>query len=236
MVAELRQPSVMQLLANSGFDFAIIDNEHGPFSIETIADLTRGARYCGLTPIVRVPDHSYACIAQSLDSGAQGLMFPRITDAAQVRQLVDMTLFPPRGRRGNALSRGYTSFLGGDVSKVMAAQNAETFIVIQIETAEAVANIDEIVAVAGVDCVLIGPNDLSIALGSAGEQDSEVMRQAISRVIESCKKSGVVPGLHCNNAAMLQKWKQAGMRLLSYNSEAGLLVEGGLAINRTIKK
>ena len=85
MVAEIRQPSVMQLLKNAGFDVAIIDNEHGPFNIETIADLSRTARYVGLTPIVRVPDLAYPYIAQALDAGAQGIMLPRVYTADQVR-------------------------------------------------------------------------------------------------------------------------------------------------------
>ena len=108
MVVEIRQPAVMQLLANAGFDFVIIDNEHGPFNIETIAELSRAAIYAGLTPIVRIPDLAYPYVAQPLDSGAQGIMQPRVYDAAQVRQAVEMMKYPPLGRRGSALSRGYT--------------------------------------------------------------------------------------------------------------------------------
>ena len=87
MVVEIRQASIMQLLANAGFDFVIVDNEHGPFSIESIADLCRSARQVGLTPIVRVPDWTYPDLAQPLDAGAQGVMIPRITNAQQVREI-----------------------------------------------------------------------------------------------------------------------------------------------------
>ncbi len=90
MLAEIRQPAVIQLLANAGFDFVIIDNEHGPFNIETIADLSRTAKYLGLTPLVRVPDLAYPHIAQSLDVGAQGIMLPRVYNAQQVREAVQI--------------------------------------------------------------------------------------------------------------------------------------------------
>jgi 2-keto-3-deoxy-L-rhamnonate aldolase RhmA len=90
MVAELRQPSVAQLLANAGLDFFIIDNEHGPYNIETIADLSRTALYAGITPIVRIPELAYPYIAQSLDAGAQGIMQPRIYDVTEVKQAVEM--------------------------------------------------------------------------------------------------------------------------------------------------
>lgn len=85
MVVEIRQPAVMQLLANAGFDFVIIDNEHGAFNLETIADLSRTAIYVGLTPLVRIPDLTYPYVAQTLDAGAQGIMAPRITEPEQVR-------------------------------------------------------------------------------------------------------------------------------------------------------
>ena len=98
MVAEIRQAAIMQLLANAGFDFCIIDNEHGPFNIETIADLSRAARYYGVTPIVRVPDLAYPYLAQSLDVGAQAVMLPRVTNVEQVRQAAQIIKYPPVGR------------------------------------------------------------------------------------------------------------------------------------------
>src|SRR5687768_17718625 len=79
MLVEVRQPSIMTLLANAGFDFVLIDNEHGPFSVETIADLSRAARTAGVTPVVRIPELTYAQVTQALDGGAQGIMLPRVT-------------------------------------------------------------------------------------------------------------------------------------------------------------
>jgi 2-dehydro-3-deoxyglucarate aldolase/4-hydroxy-2-oxoheptanedioate aldolase len=236
MLAEIRQPSVMQLLVNAGFDFVIIDNEHGPFNIETIADLCRMAKYVGLTPIVRIPDLTYAHIAQSLDSGAQGIMVPRITTAQQVREIVEMMKLPPLGARGSALSRGYTNFKSGLVAEVMEAVNEETLLIVQIETREALEDIEEIITVPGVDAALIGPNDLSIALGVAGQLDSPEMQEALHRTIAACEEQNVAPGLHMNSLELAVRWAKNGMRLLSSSSEMGLMVKGGLEVTLAINK
>ena len=117
MLTEIRQPAVMQLLANAGFDFVIIDNEHGPFNIETIADLSRTAKYVGLTPVVRVPDLAYPYLAQALDSGAQGIMLPRVTNVEQIREAVQIMKYPPQGRRGGRRKSGAYRFSIGPNSR-----------------------------------------------------------------------------------------------------------------------
>lgn len=235
MVVEFRQPAVMQLLANAGYDFAIIDNEHGAFNIETIADLSRTAKYVGLTPFVRVPELAYAPIAQSLDGGAQGIMVPRIVAVEQVQTAVEIMKYPPLGKRGNALSRGYTNFLSGSPAEAMAEVNRETMLIIQIETKEALAQIDEIAAVPGVDFALIGPNDLSISLGVPGQMESPVLHEAIETVIAACLRHGVYPALHINNLKLATYWVKKGMRAISTYSEINLLMDRGLEITSTLR-
>lgn len=234
MIAELRQPAVVQLLANAGFDFVIIDNEHGAFTIETIADLARMAVYVGVTPIVRIPDLAYPYLAQSLDAGAQGIMAPRISTAAQVREVVQMMKYPPLGMRGSALSRGYTRFKGGPVVETMAVANEETLLIVQVETRGAVDHIEEIVTTPGVDITLIGPNDLSIALGVPGQQDHPDMQAAIQKMIDACQRHGVYPAIHINDLKLAVYWTKQGMRLVSSSAEIGLLVKGGLEVTKTI--
>jgi 2-keto-3-deoxy-L-rhamnonate aldolase RhmA len=236
MVAEIRQPAVMQLLLNAGFDFAIIDNEHGPYSIETIADLSRSARHIGLTPLVRVPDLAYPYLAQSLDAGAQGVMVPRIFNAEQVRRAVQIIKYPAVGMRGAALSRGFTDFKAGPLVEAMAAANEQTLLIIQIETQEAVDNIEEIVSTPGVDVTLVGPTDLSIALGVPGQMDSPKLHAAIEKMIEACQRHQVYPALHINDLQWAAYWAKKGMRLLSSNSETGLLVKGGLEVTSKIRE
>ena len=234
MLSEIRQPAVIQLLVNAGFDFVIIDNEHGPFNIETIADLSRTARYLGLTPVVRIPDLAYPYIAQSLDAGAQGIMVPRITHPDQVREAVQIMKYPPLGRRGAAGSRGHTNFQAGAVAEMLTSANEESLLIAQVETKEAVEAIDEIVTIEGVDVALVGPGDLSISLGVPGQMDAPVMQEAIAATIAACQKHGVAPALHINDVGLASYWAKQGMQILSANSEAGLLVQAGLQLTSAL--
>jgi 2-dehydro-3-deoxyglucarate aldolase/4-hydroxy-2-oxoheptanedioate aldolase len=236
MISEFRQPAVVQLLANAGFDFVIIDNEHGPFNIETIADLSRAARYVGLTPIVRVPDLAYPYLAQSLDAGAQGIMLPRVFRIEQVRQAAQIVRYPPAGMRGCAFNRGHTDFKAGPLAETMAKLNEETMLIIQVETREAVESIEEIVATPGVDVALIGPTDLSIALGVPGQMDAPQLHAAIEKMIAACQRHDVFPALHINDLTWAAHWAKRGMRLLSSGSEAGFLVRGGQAVTSAIRE
>jgi 2-keto-3-deoxy-L-rhamnonate aldolase RhmA len=151
-----------------------------------------------------------------------------------VKKCVGMTLYPPLGIRGNALSRGHTTFQGGvDLASAMAAHNNETFIIIQAETKEAIAQIDEICAVPGVDCILVGPNDLSISLGVAGQYDHPKMVESIERVLASCAKHKVTPAIHINDMKLMKKWTDKGMKLLSTMSDIEMFIQGAAtAVNQ----
>ena len=235
MLVEIRQPGIMTLLANAGFDFVLIDNEHGPFSVETIADLSRAARDAGVTPIVRIPELSYAHVAQSLDGGAQGIMLPRVIERAQVEECVRYMKYAPEGKRGAVLGRGHLAFKAGPLAETLAAMNRETFLVVQIETAEAVERLEEILAVPGVDAALIGPTDLSFALGVPGRMEDPKLVAAIEKTLAACLARKVIPAIHTNDAGMTAKWAGRGMRLVSINSEAGLLVAGASQAIKTIR-
>lgn len=235
MVCEIRQPVVAQLLANAGFDFFIIDNEHGSFTNESIADLSRAGLYAGITPLVRIPDLTYPHIAQSLDGGAQGIMLPRVYGPEQVHAALDMMKFPPLGKRGNALSRGYTFFKSGSPAEAMAKANEESLLIVQVETREAIENIEQIVSIPGVDVALVGPNDLAIALGVTGQLDLPVLHEAIDTMRLACENHGVAAAIHMNPLDKATYWADRGMRVISTNAETGLLVQAGASVAAAIR-
>lgn len=235
MLADIRQPSIMQVLVNAGFDFVIIDNEHGAFGIESIADLSRMARILGLTPVVRVPDLAYPYVAQSLDAGAQGIMLPRVTHPSQVHQVLEMMKYPPVGRRGLAMSRGQSDFRAGPLAENMAHANANSLLMVQVETAEALQHLDEIVSIQGVDVLFIGPTDLSISLGVPGQPEAPELIEAIERVLERCKAHGIATAIQANDLAYAQRWVKQGMEIISYGSEVGLLAAAAAAGIQSIR-
>jgi 2-keto-3-deoxy-L-rhamnonate aldolase RhmA len=234
MVAEFRQPAVMQLLANAGFDFVIIDGEHGPFGPETVADLARAAVACGVTPIVRVPAAEYVPIAQALDAGAQGVMVPRILGLEDAADAAAIATYPPQGRRGSAMGRGHTVFRGGDVSTLMAAMNAERLVLIQIETVSSLEACEQIAQLDGVDVLFVGPNDLSIALGVPGQLTHPLVEGAIERVAAACKAAGIWSAVQMNTVEGAARWAPH-VDLVSHSAEIGMLQAAGTAAVTAIR-
>lgn len=236
MLLEFRQPGVMPLLANAGFDFVIIDNEHGVFNIETIVDLTRTGRHVGLTPIVRITDVTYAEVAHTLDAGAQGIMIPRIVDAQQVRDAVQFMKYPPQGIRGNATGLASTDYKSEPVVDIMPRFNDETMLIVQIEHVSAIENLEEIVTIPGVDVALIGPNDLAISMGITGQMESPLLHAAIEKTIEVCEAHGVYPAIHFADPELATYWARKGMRLISSSADITMLVQAGLEVSSAIRR
>ena len=235
MVGELRQPSVMQLLANAGYDAVIVDGEHGAFSNETIGDLCRAASLVGVTPIVRVPGLAYEPIAQALDGGAQAVMVPRVTGAADAARAVAFAKYPPVGERGCAFGRGQTRFRSGPIAETMAAANRESLVVVQIETREALAEIDEITALPGVEIAFVGPTDLSIALGIAGQLDHPDLVHAIERVASSCRNAGIWSALYLGELELAQRYAST-IDLICHSNEVTLLANAATEAVQAIRK
>jgi len=235
-LVEFHQPAVIQLMVNSGFETIVIDSEHGPYTIERIAVLARSARLQGITPLLRVCDYTYPHIAQPLDAGVQGLIIPRISTPEEVQQVVSYSKYAPDGVRGSALVRGYTDFKGGDIEQTANQANKESMLIFQIETAGAISNLDKILSVKGVDAALIGPNDLSIALGIPGQFTHPTFEKTMRNIIDACRRHKVIPALHANSLDFAKKWQSEGIRLLTFASEVNFMITAAQATAQALKQ
>ncbi len=223
--AQLRSQDVVRILAAAGFHWAFIDTEHGGFGIETIQDLCRISSYAGLCPIVRVADLQYSLIARALDCGAQGVIFPRVEDAVLLERAISWTKFPPAGVRGFGLTPLHVDHEPVTIPQIAEHMNANTMVVLQIETQKAVDMRDELLAVPGIDAVMVGPVDLSISLGVAGDFMHPKMVDAMEKIRDSCRRRNIAPGTQTRNLALAKFWKERGMLFLGCSSETGMLYE-----------
>jgi 2-keto-3-deoxy-L-rhamnonate aldolase RhmA len=235
MVTDTRTPAIAAVLANAGFDFFILDTEHGSFSMETVADLMLMARLAGITPVVRVPDDGYPWIARTLDAGALGIMVPRVRTLDQVQRAARAVKYPPLGERGMSGGRGNTGYRSMKMVDYAARANEETFLILQIETREAIEGIDAMLAVPGVDAALMGPNDLSMALGVPADGEHAHVTAAIQKVVDSAKRHNLPSGTHVRDMQNLKSWRDRGMRLLMYNSDFGFIAQAGAAAVAELK-
>lgn len=222
---QLKSVEVPRILAAAGFKWTFIDAEHGNFDFETIQDVCRASVVSGLCPIVRVADLQYSLIARSLDCGAQGVLFPRVESAELLAKAISWTKFPPLGVRGFGLGPPQADYENVSLKQMVDHLNEQTMVVIQIETRKAVEMREELLAVAGVDVVMVGPADLSISLGVPGDFTHPSMVQAIESVRDTCVKRGIAPGIHTRSPDLAKFWRDRGMKFLGCENEVAMLLE-----------
>lgn len=235
MLRLLQSPQAIPLAAAAGWDYVILDTEHNACNPETLASMAVAARYEEIAFLVRVPDTLYHLMAQTLDLGAEGLILPRVDTSAQVEEILKSTRYFPLGRRGASISGVATLYRQYPAAEYLEWANRETLLVIQVESQEAVERIDELVGQDGIDAVMIGPFDLSQSLGIPGQMDHPRMAEAYQRVIEGCRRHGVAPGIHLTRLEEVAQWVEKGMRLVTYQYDAGLFRQASADALRQLK-
>jgi 2-keto-3-deoxy-L-rhamnonate aldolase RhmA len=224
-ISEVRSPNVAHLLAQAGFDFFVLDNEHGSYSAETVSDMIAGARGSGIDVVVRICEIRREAILKPLDAGAAGLLVPQVNTPEQAAEVVRHAKYPPQGQRGAALRRPHSRYGRVDAAAYLEQANAETFIAVQAESREAIEKVDAIAAVEGVDCVFAGPFDLSVDLGIPGQIDHPDEVAAIDAMVAACQRHGKAAGTLMFEAAALRPWMAKGMRFVAYSSDVTLLAD-----------
>jgi len=236
MIQDVRSPSIGQIMALAGCDFLFFDMEHGPYNLETIADMVRVTRLTGVTPLVRVPDAEYHLMSRVLDLGAQGLMIPRVASKAQVEYILDCTMFPPRGQRGCSVNKGQNDFQSQDPAEFAEQANQENLIILQIELQQAMEQIEELLSVPGVGAALIGPNDLAMSMGIRGSSQLDFLEKPIQHILDACLARHIPCGIHIAELEWLAEWQQRGMQLLCYSTDINFLRSGAASGIRYLKE
>ena len=223
MIVQVREPAIVQLFAEFGLDYMFIDMEHGPYSIETAADLILVARLAGITPMVRVGDTQYPLYSRILDAGAMGIMTPRVETVEQVKKIIQYTKYPPLGGRGFSRLASHVNFSDINVAEYVPYANENILNIIQIENKLAVENIEDLIQVPGVDGVIVGMDDLSLSLGVPGDTRHPLAVQMLERIVQACQKQGMPWGLHIPDTVRLETWIARGMQLVTYSSDIWML-------------
>jgi 2-keto-3-deoxy-L-rhamnonate aldolase RhmA len=225
MIHEVRNPELAYLLAAAGMDFLLVDTEHASPDTETIQNLTRAAKSAGMVPLARVTDNEYFLIARTLDMGVMGVMVPRVDTRQEAERAVAAVKYPPEGRRGFGMRPVITDYESTSVPEAMAWSNENTLVILQVESEAAVANLEQITRVPGVDVSLVGLNDLSISLGVPGDFKHPRIEEALRRVFEVCPQNGVSPAVHVSDIESAKRYRARGMRFIMLASESRLLMK-----------
>ncbi len=225
--AELGGSIAAEVIALSGFDFVIVDGEHGPFNPMEVRDYISAIDRAGATPFVRVADITRTDVMKMLDVGARGLIIPYVKNMEQIHQMVSYAKFTPVGDRGfcpNTFSGWGTCAFANTMEGYMKYANENTLLIPQCETKEALNIIEEIVAVDGIDGIFIGPADLSISMGIPGQYDNPDFKAAINRIFSACKKAGKICIVFVPDIASARQRLQQGFDGISYNLDIAILM------------
>ena len=235
MVATFASPDIGKILKGCGFDFFIIDCEHGSFTTREVANIIAVARGAQIPALVRIPEMRREHALKFMEMGASGLLLPNTETAEQARMLVDCAKYAPLGHRGVSLSRPHTDFARVSGAEYMPRANDETLLMCQIESRRGVENIEAILAVEGIDVGFIGPNDMTQDYGILGQIEHPDIVAAFERVIAAARANGKWSGVHFGSAAPLAPWLSRGMQINMCGSDNGLLALGAAAMRRQLE-
>lgn len=226
----LADPYTAELCATTGFDWLLIDGEHGPNDLRSMLGALQAVAPYPVHPVVRIPHGDAALIKQVLEIGATTLLVPMVEDAQQARALVQAMRYPPQGLRGVGSGLARSSRWGADEQYLQTA-NDRLCLLVQVETASALACIDEIAAVEGVDGVFIGPSDLSASMGYLGQPGHPEVRVAIEQAFSRILAAGKAPGILAVDEALARRYIGLGARFAAVGVEATLLAQAARALS-----
>ncbi len=214
-ILNFNAPWLVDLAGPIGFDFVMIDAEHGPLSPESAEAMIRAAEVAGVTPLVRVPANVAHEILRYLDVGALAIQVPHIDSAADAKRAVAAIKYPPLGERGHAPTTRAAGY-GIDQSPgdYVDLANRETMVLAMIESVAAVDNVDAILDVEGIDALIMGPGDLSLSMGHRGVRDAPEVERAVDHVISRAKKRGIPVSMPAANADAVRKCVARGATMI----------------------
>lgn len=221
----LNDPAAAEILARTGFDFLLIDMEHGPWDLVTLQHTLMGFNGTDTVPVVRVPWNDHVRIKQVLDMGVEGIMAPMVRTVEECRDLVRACRYPPVGARGFGPRRASNYYR--NIDDYVAAANEALFVMPQIEDIATLDVLDDFLAVPGIDAVAIGPNDLSGTTGLFRQHKHPTNKGALDKIIAQARKAGVPVSLGINTKPADQRELiERGVLILTTTSDLELLAAG----------
>jgi 2-keto-3-deoxy-L-rhamnonate aldolase RhmA len=220
------------MLNTAGYDFCILDMEHGAFSFSDISAMLTGFLGGNCTPIVRVPTIRRDVFLPLLDLGIGGIMVPNIETANDVKMCIDLMKYPPLGTRGLSFSRPHTGFTSPERECFLNDANIRNLLIIQIESPKAVENLDDILSVSGIDAIFVGCADLSLSLNIPNDPMNEPLRSILERILRKATEYGICGGANITRLNLIESLASCGLRIVTCTTDTKGFLDG---ITRPLK-
>ena len=225
---------VVEILGWSGWDFVILDLEHGPYGAEGLPHLIRAAEASGTAPLVRVPLVAPEQAGKALDLNAAGIVTPGVGSAEAAAAAIRLTRFPPHGTRGSSPSTRQLHYSAIPFTSLTAPEAPRPLTVLQVEARLATSDLGSILDVGELDVIFIGPYDLSTSLGLPGQFDHPTVREAISEIVTRAGERGVAVGIWVPDAKAAKFWVAQGVRFVTVSNNELMLFQAGSSLRREV--
>lgn len=207
-------PQIVEMLGSLGFDWILIDCEHGTFSPESVESMVMAAEVSGLTPLARPPLNNPEAILQLMERGVMGVQVPHVNTATEAKRAVEAVKYFPLGQRGLAAGTRPTAYgLRSSTADYVSQANQETLVCIQLEEKQALENLDELLHVEGVDVLFLGPSDLSQSLGVPGQVQDPLVREVMADAFRRIGLAGKIAG-SAGSPEAIRSYRQQGAQYL----------------------
>jgi 4-hydroxy-2-oxoheptanedioate aldolase len=222
----IARPEVVEMLAMAGYDFGVLDLEHGgAVNMNDVYPLILAAENRGIKLLARIPGINETYIKWLLDLGIGGLQIPHIKTKEDAQRAVEYSKFHPMGERGLCRFVRAAEFSNIPKQEYIDKANSKSIIVLQIEGVEGAKNIEEICTVEGIDVIFVGPYDLSQSMGLTGQIWHEDVTKEITRIIEICKSKGIVTGVFTDTPEGIKHWSDLGVKYLNYRIDTEMFLD-----------
>ncbi|MCD6017212.1 MAG: aldolase [Bacteroidetes bacterium] len=222
----IAKPEIVEMLAMAGYDFGVIDLEHGgAVNMNEVYPLILAAENKGLKLIARIPGVNETYIKWLLDLGIGGLQIPHIKTKEDAQRAIEFSKFHPMGERGLCRFVRASEFSNIPKEEYILEANAKSIIILQIEGVEGAKNIEEICSVEGIDVIFVGPYDLSQSMGLTGQIWHPDVAKEITRIINICQKKGIETGVFTDTPEGIKHWSELGVKYLNYRIDTELFFD-----------
>ena len=222
---KLSEPAIYELAGLAGFDFAIIDLEHGPLSYESAQHAIRACELAGVSPVIRVPKNEEHYILRALDIGAHGVEVPEINTKKEAENLAKACRYYPKGNRGVCRFVRAAEYSRMPKAEYFKFANENLTVIAHLEGVEGVNNLDAILEVEGIDVLFIGPYDLSQSMGIPGEIEHPDLVAKMISIVEKAEAKGKIIGTFVETPEGAKEWIQRGVKYISYSVDVGLILD-----------
>jgi 4-hydroxy-2-oxoheptanedioate aldolase len=216
-------PIIVEIMQRAGFDFFVVDGEHGVFNPESMDICVRTGDRENFFPVIRVSDNSPITIQKAMDMLPAAIIIPQVTTLEEAKRAVHSALFPPHGFRGNSPNTRYGCYSADSGPELTRIADENACVICQIEGVEGVRNLDSILGVKEIDGIFIGPYDLSTSMGIPGQVDDPSVIAKMEDIVARSRAQGKFVGTYCQDQERAARWRQAGLQLLAVGVDTAVL-------------